>query len=182
MRGMRARDRGTLVLVGSVVGNIAVPTMSPYVVGKWGLRALARELQLENRDRRGVHVTLVTPGGVGTPIYQQAGNFSGRVGQPPPPVYPAERVARAVVRALDRPPRRLDVGLTNPVMALGFVLLPRLFDVLVGPLFSVLCRGTDRIGPTPGNVLAPVPGGERLRSEPPGLSERLGTLLHPGKS
>jgi NAD(P)-dependent dehydrogenase (short-subunit alcohol dehydrogenase family) len=179
---MRADDHGTLLLVGSVIGTIAAPTMSPYVVGKWGVRALARELQLENRDRPGVFVTLVTPGGVDTPIYRQAANYSGRVGSPPPPVYSPHRVARALVGALDRPPRRLDVGVTNPVMALGFALLPWLFDVLVGPLFSVAARGLDRVPPTPGNVLTPVPAGEGLFGQRPGLAERVRALLHPGGS
>jgi short-subunit dehydrogenase len=174
---MRADDRGTLVLVGSVIGTIAAPTMSPYVVGKWGVRSLARELQLENRDRPGVHVTLVTPGGVDTPIYRQAANYSGRVGQPPPPVYSPERVARAIVRALDAPPRRLDVGVANPVMALGFALLPWLFDLLVGPLFAVAARGRERVAATPGNVLDPVAGGEDLHGRGTGLPGRIGALL-----
>jgi short-subunit dehydrogenase len=156
--------------------------MSPYVVAKWGVRSLARELQLENRDRPGVHVTLVTPGGVDTPIYRQAANYSGRAGQAPPPVYSPERVARALVRALDRPPRRLDVGVANPVMALGFALTPWLFDVLVGPLFAVLARGRERVAATPGNVLGPVPEREGLRGRAPGGPDRIGELLHPGET
>ena len=177
---MRAQDHGTLVIVGSVIGTIGAPTMSPYVVAKWAVRALARELQLENRDRRGVHVTLVTPGGVDTPIYRQAANYSGRAGSPPPPVYSPQRVARAVVRSLDRPPYRLDVGFANPVMALGFALLPRLFDVLVGPLFAVAARSPEPVPPTTGNVLRPVPSGEGLHGQPLDLPARLGALLHPG--
>jgi short-subunit dehydrogenase len=178
---MRADDHGTLLLVGSVIGNIAAPTMSPYVVGKWAVRALARELQLENRDRPGVHVTLVTPGGVDTPIYRQAANYSGRVGQPPPPVYSPERVARAIVRALDAPPRRLDVGVANPVMSLGFTLLPWLFDLLVGPLFAVAARGPERVPSTTGNVLDPVPAGEDVRGRTPGLPSRIGAFLRSGE-
>jgi NAD(P)-dependent dehydrogenase (short-subunit alcohol dehydrogenase family) len=177
---MRARDHGTLVLLGSVIGTLAVPMMSPYVVAKWGVRALARELQLENRDRPGVHVTLVTPGGVDTPIYEQAANYAGRAGQPPPPVYAPERVARAIVRALDDPPRRLDVGVANPVMALGFALLPRLYDVLVGPLFSIGARGPQPVAATAGNVLDPVPERAALRGQAPGLPGRIAALLRPG--
>ena len=174
---MRADDHGTLVLVGSVIGTIGVPQMSPYVIGKWGVRALARQLQLENRDRPGVRVTLVTPAGVDTPIYRQAANYAGRVGQPPPPVYSPGRVARAIVRALDDPPRRLSIGVANPVMALGFALLPRLYDVLVGPLFSLGARGDERVEPTAGNVLAPVPERERMRGEAPTSADRVRRLL-----
>jgi NAD(P)-dependent dehydrogenase (short-subunit alcohol dehydrogenase family) len=175
---MRADDHGTLVLLGSVIGNIAVPQMSAYVVAKWGVRALARELQLENRDRPGVHVTLVTPGGVDTPIYQQAANYAGRAGQPPPPAYSPERVARAIVRSLESPPHRLDVGVGNPVMSLGFALLPKLFDLLVGPLFAIGARGPQQVPPSAGNVLDPVPEGAGLRGRAPSLSDRVGALLH----
>jgi NAD(P)-dependent dehydrogenase (short-subunit alcohol dehydrogenase family) len=175
---MRADDHGTIVLLGSVIGTIAVPEMSPYVVAKWGVRSLARELQLENRDRPGVHVTLVTPAGVDTPIYQQAANYGGRAGQPPPPVYSPQRVARAIVRALDDPPRRVDVGVGNPVMALGFALLPWLYDALVGPLFSVGAHGAQRVPATAGNVLAPVDERTGLLGQAPGLAGRLGALLH----
>jgi short-subunit dehydrogenase len=175
---MRGDDHGTLVLLGSVIGTIAVPEMSAYVVAKWGVRSLARELQLENRDRPGVHVTLVTPAGVDTPIYEQAANYAGRAGQPPPPVYSPQRVARAIVRALDDPPRRVDVGVANSVMALGFALLPWLYDVLVGPLFAVGARGPQRVPATAGNVLAPVPERTGLLGQAPGLAGRLGALLH----
>ena len=154
--GMRERGRGTLVLLGSVLGQINVPMMSPYVVSKWALRSLVRELQLENRDCADVHVTTVTPGAVDTPLYLQAANYAGRAGRPPPPVISPERAARAVVAAIDAPDRRtLGVGPGNPVMRAGFTFLPRVFDVLVGPLFAV--SGLDQ-RPTeagPGNVLQP---------------------------
>jgi NAD(P)-dependent dehydrogenase (short-subunit alcohol dehydrogenase family) len=54
--GMRERDAGTLVLIGSLIGYIAPPYMSAYAVSKWGVRGLARLLQVENVDRPGVHI------------------------------------------------------------------------------------------------------------------------------
>lgn len=152
---MRARNEGTLVLLGSVLGEIGVPDMSAYVVSKWAVRALGRELQLDNRDRPGVHVSVVSPGGVDTPIYAQAANYLGRDVRPPPPVYSAETVAAAVVAAVDRPRKRVGVGFANPAMRLGFSLTPGLYDVLVGPLFSVVAKGRSELEPTAGNVLEP---------------------------
>lgn len=153
--GMRRAGHGRLYLVGSVIGAIGVPEMSPYVVSKWAIRALARSLQLESRDSPDVRVTLVTPGGVATPIYQLAANYSGSEGRPPPPVYSPATVARAVVASFDDPPARLDVGWTNPVMVLGFVLLPRVYDVLVGPLARLVTKARTAVPPSPGNVLTP---------------------------
>lgn len=107
---LREQRYGTLVLVGSVIGHIGVPGMSPYVLSEWASRTLARQLPLENRDLSDVHVIYVAPGGVDTPIYAQGGNYSGFVGRPPPPVASPERVARRIWRLLDRPRPRTLVG------------------------------------------------------------------------
>ena len=110
---MRERNAGTLVLIGSLIGYLAPPYMSAYAVSKWGVRGLARLLQVENVDRDGVHVCHLSPGGVDTPIYLQAANYLGWVGRPPPPVVSPERVARAALRLLDHPRPRIQVGPAN---------------------------------------------------------------------
>lgn len=153
---LRRQGRGTLLLVGSVLGNIAVPEMTPYVMSKYALRSLGRQLALENRDLRDVHVTVLSPGGVDTPIYRQAANYMGRPGRPPAPVDPATRVAHKAVEALDRPRDRVSVGLANPLMRAGFTLLPPVFDLLVGPLFRLAGTRSAAQPPTAGNVLEPV--------------------------
>jgi short-subunit dehydrogenase len=152
------------VLVGSVIGHIAVPMMSPYVLSKWGIRALARQVQIENRDRSDVHVSYVSPGGVDTPIYLQAATYAGHVGRPPPPVVTPEAVARVVLRRLDHPRKRTQVGAANDLIRFGFSALPAVFDLLVGALFPV--GATDLTYDVPdreGNVLASQPGGNRVR-------------------
>ena len=152
---LRRQGRGTLVLVGSVLGHLAAPTMTPYVVSKWGVRGLARQLQVENRDLPDVHICHVSPGGVDTPIYDQGANYTGVPGQPPPSVSP-EYVARRLLRRIDAPPPELQVGVGNDVMRFGFTFLPRVYDTLVGPFFGVV--GLDqsrRRAVDDGNVLEP---------------------------
>ena len=154
---MRREGHGSLVLAGSVVGHLAVPTMTPYVVSKWGVRSLARQLQLENQDVPGLHVSYVAPGGVETPIYGRAANVLGRPGSPPPPVASAEHVGRVVLRRIERPRRRTQTGLLNDVMRIGFSGLPWVYDRLIGPMFAALATDRDgRTDPTAGNVLQPV--------------------------
>jgi short-subunit dehydrogenase len=161
---LRRQQAGTLVLIGSLIGHIAVPSMSPYVLSKWGVRALARQLQIENRDLRGVHIAYVAPGGVDTPIYEQAATYDGFLGRPPPPVAGPEKVARVALRRIDHPRARTQVNLSNDVIRLGFSVLPGVFDRLVGPLFRVAAMdGTTPVGPTTGNVLASVESGNELR-------------------
>lgn len=84
-----------------------------------------------------LHVTVVSPGSVDTPIYRQAANFSKHAGRPPAPADSAARIARAIVKALDEPRDRISVGRANLPVRAGFSLLPKLFDVMVGPLFSL---------------------------------------------
>lgn len=151
---MRQQRAGSLVLFGSVIGHISVPGMSAYVLTKWGVRALARQLQLENRDLDELTIAYIAPGGVDTPIYEQAANYDGFAGRPPPPVLSPERVARIALRRLDRHRARTQIGLANDLMRVGFNAVPWAFDMLVGPLFRVMSSDrTTRVEPTTGNVL-----------------------------
>jgi NAD(P)-dependent dehydrogenase (short-subunit alcohol dehydrogenase family) len=155
---LRDQEHGTLVLVGSVIGHIGVPGMSPYVLSKWGVRALARQLQLENRDRPELHVVYLAPGGVDTPIYKLAGNYAGYVGRPPPPVTTPEKVAARILRTVEKPRKRVQVGLANDLIRFGFSAVPALYDVLVGPLFAAAAMDrSDPVVPGPGNVLTSTP-------------------------
>jgi NAD(P)-dependent dehydrogenase (short-subunit alcohol dehydrogenase family) len=153
-RGQRA---GVLILTGSLLGGITAPYMSAYVTSKWGHRGLARVLQQETRDAPDIHVCLLSPGSVDTPIYTSAANYAGFVGRPPPPVDPPERLAAAVLRLADRPRDTLSVGLTNGVIRFGYAVLPPVFDRLIGPMMRRLALSRRPLAPTDGNVFAPAP-------------------------
>jgi len=158
----REQGHGTLVLAGSLLGEIATPYMSSYVTSKWAVRGLARVLSVEARETPHVHVCIVSPGGVDTPVYHQAANYAGRTGRPPPPVVSSEKVAAAVVRSLvDHRPRR-SVGPANLVVRAGFTLLPRVFDLLVLPLMRVGGLSRQQVEPHDGNVFGPTPEGDAV--------------------
>lgn len=150
-------DGGSLVLVGSLLGKIATPFMSPYVTSKWAVHGLARVLQIEARTMPGVEISLVSPGSVDTPIYRWSATFLGRQGQPPPPVDPPQKVARAVVAALDKSRRETSVGVANPLAVLGFRIFPGLFDALVTPLMKTFGLEPDPAPDTSGNLFASQP-------------------------
>lgn len=160
----RRTGGGHLVVVGSLLGQVAAPLMGSYVLSKWAVHGLVRTLQIEARQRSGVEVSLVTPGGVDTPIYRSAATVLGRHGQPPPPVRRPEDVADRIVRVLRRPRRLTHVGVLNPLVVTGFRLLPGVFDVLVTPLLRTFGLAPwQGLPPTAGNVLEPLPTDE----EPP---------------
>jgi NAD(P)-dependent dehydrogenase (short-subunit alcohol dehydrogenase family) len=162
LRHFRGQDGGSLVVVGSLLGKIATPYMSSYVTAKWAVHGLVRTVQIETRTEPGIHVSLVSPGGVNTPVYRQAGTYLGWHGRPPPPVDPPERVARAVVAAVERPRRETSVGLANAVALLGFRALPGVYDLLVTPLMRLGGISRDEAPASPGNVLEPQPSGDAV--------------------
>ena len=156
----RRQQTGTLVVVNSLLGAIAAPEMGAYVTAKWGQAGMLRVLQLETRNVAGIRVCSVSPGGVNTPVYSQAANVTGRSARPPIPVDPPDKVAQAILRCVDRPVPRVSVGLTNPVIVLGFRLFPRLYDLLVTPLLHLISLTGPPSEPSTGNVFQPMEGGE----------------------
>ena len=158
MRHFVGRGAGRLVVVGSILGEMAVPYMSTYVTAKFAIAGLVRTVQIEARAHRGIEVSLVIPGGVNTPVYRQAGTYLGRHGRPPPPVVQPERVARAVESVLARPRRKRYVGVASPLTVWAFRVAPGAYDRLVTPMMERLAVA-DAAGPSPGNVFDPAPQG-----------------------
>jgi NAD(P)-dependent dehydrogenase (short-subunit alcohol dehydrogenase family) len=143
---------GSLVVIGSVLGQITAPRMGSYATSKWAVHGLVRTLQQEARQTPGVHVALISPGGIDTAIYRRAGTYIGRAGSPPPPVLSPEAVARKVLRVVDRHRPNGVVGPLNPLMRFGFTVTPRLYDRLVGRLFDRLALAREPSPATSGNV------------------------------
>ena len=163
MNRFRPAGRGRLVVIGSLLGKTAVPGMSTYTTAKWGVHGLVRSLQLETRGEPGIQVSLVSPGGVDTPVYRQAGTYLGRHGQPPPPRVDAFAVADAVMGCLDRPRREVNVGAGNALTVMGFRTVPAVYDRLVGPIMTRVARQAGSgVADTPGNVLEPRPEAEAV--------------------
>lgn len=66
---MIERDEGHIVMIGSISGRIAAVGNPVYATSKWGLVGFARTLRRELQEAgSGVHVTLVDPGLVDTPL------------------------------------------------------------------------------------------------------------------
>ena len=64
------RDRGRIVLVGSVSGFSTLPFLGPYSMSKHALEAMADALRLELASW-GVRVSLLQPGAIRTPIFDK---------------------------------------------------------------------------------------------------------------
>jgi short-subunit dehydrogenase len=166
---LHRQGRGTLIVVNSLLGSVTVPQVGTYTAAKWGQRALVRALQQELRGERNIHVCLVSPGAVNTPIYYQAANYLGRAVRPPWPVGSPEHVAQVIVGLADRPRKHVSVrvGPLNPLLVAGYRYLPRVYDRVAEPALRLFSITRQRIQTTTGNVLAPRPAGERLHGHWP---------------
>ena len=105
--GMIERGSGQLVFVASFAGKVpSAGESSIYTATKFGLRGFAHVLRAQLK-RKGVGVSLVTPGPV-----RDAGMFARGGGKTPPFVSPSspEDVGRAVVRAVERNVAEIDVA------------------------------------------------------------------------
>ncbi|MCH1865489.1 SDR family oxidoreductase [Nocardioides sp. CFH 31398] len=137
---MRSQGRGSFVLVGSLLGHVAIPGMTAYVVSKWGVRALARQLKIENADVPGLRIAYVAPGSVDTPIYERALADGSGGHRPPPPTMSPERAAKAVVRHVDGRRHELQTAFSNHAVIAAFDIVPAVYDRLIGPAFRLLSR------------------------------------------
>jgi NAD(P)-dependent dehydrogenase (short-subunit alcohol dehydrogenase family) len=95
LAGLRAR-RGRIVYMGSIAGRVALPLMGPYAASKHALEAISDALRRELRPH-GVHVAIVRPGSIATPIWEKgSGEAERRRAEMPEE---GERVYGALLRA-----------------------------------------------------------------------------------
>jgi short-subunit dehydrogenase len=95
---MLARQRGHIVVIGSIAGRLGVAGEAAYSASKFAVTGFTEALASELRGS-GVSVSLVSPGAVDTEFFSARGAPYTR--SRPRPVQ-AERVARAVVKAVER--------------------------------------------------------------------------------
>ena len=91
------KSRGHILITGSAAGRYEIPG-SMYSVTKWGVTGLGRNLREELRGT-GIRVTLIEPGIVDTPFFDQA----------PKQALQSDDIANAVLYALAQPPH-VDVN------------------------------------------------------------------------
>ena len=126
-------DGGSVVMVSSIAGKVALPGMSVYCASKHALNAYANVLRMETRDRR-IHVLSVCPGYVSTPF--AANMLQGALGTVPPGkrrfgITP-ERCAEAIFAGVIRRKRTVVV----PKLGWLFVGAMRLFPSAVEGLVA----------------------------------------------
>jgi short-subunit dehydrogenase len=113
---------GTVVFVSSVAGVISVPRTGAYAASKFALEAIAMALraELEGKGSR-VRVLVARPGPTDTPFPEVAPSTDGGGTSRPSGMrgMSAEKVARAIVRGVDRGAPIVTPGIGNRIATLG---------------------------------------------------------------
>ncbi len=189
LKRMRARNRGTIVQVGSALSYRAIPLQSAYCGAKFAIRGFTDSLRTElMHDGVDVRLVMVQMPALNTPQFDWARNKMSRRPQPVAPIFQPEVAAEAIVYAAASHRREVWVGRSSVAVILLNKLFPGLLDSY---LAKSGYRGQLTQEPAepgrPDNLFDPVPEMARTHgrfddkateSSPQlWLTERRGTLL-----
>lgn len=125
MEQFRAQSHGVLINNASVLGRVAIPYVTVYNATKFAIRGITESLRQEVLDDKDIHICLVEPGPVDTPIWQAGANYTGKRAQPLKPMVTAEDVAEAFVEVALDPEDERVVGVGGTLQVSARRLVPR---------------------------------------------------------
>lgn len=107
------RSRGAVVAVGSIAARMPLPGMAAYTTSKHGLVGFLDTVRIELEESgSSVTLSLVNPGAVDTPLWNNLESSTGLLPPEPPhpAVYSPESVAEAVLSTIRHPRDELTAG------------------------------------------------------------------------
>jgi NAD(P)-dependent dehydrogenase (short-subunit alcohol dehydrogenase family) len=158
---MRPRNRGTIVQVGSALGDRSIPLQSAYCGAKHAINGFTSSLRCELlHERSGIHVTVVQMPAVNTPQFSWVRSRLPNHPQPVPPIYQPEVAARGVLYAADHPRRKQYwVGASTAATILANRMVPALLDRYLARTGYGAQQTSEPAGPDrPDNLLQPADG------------------------
>lgn len=153
---------GVLINNISVGGWVPVPFGVGYAASKFGLRGFSEALRGELAKYTNIHVCDMFPAFLDTPGTQHAGNYTGVVLRPAPPVYDPQRLAKAMVRVALHPKDGTTVGSVSTLLRLAHFVSPKLTRNLTALFMKTYMNTADPSPATSGNVFAPVDYGTTM--------------------
>jgi short-subunit dehydrogenase len=144
---------GTIINVGSILSDRAVPLQGSYSAMKAALKGFTEALRMEIEIAGyPVTVTLVKPSAMDTPYIEHARTKLGAPSAPPPPpsmLYDPELTAKAICFAAEHKRRAITVGGAGLMMTALAPLQPRLSDLVLEQLLDADGQTGDQ-PPEPG--------------------------------
>jgi short-subunit dehydrogenase len=170
----RRQGSGVVIMMSSVWGRVTTPDVSPYVAGKFAVRAFSECLREEVRDVPGVDVSTMLPQAVDTPIFARAANFSGRAVRPIPPLVDPEDVAAGIVACARSPKREVTYRRAGRALEILHSVAPPLYARMLPPAFEAGNYADAPADRNAGEVLEPRGGAHAVRG---GWKERRRVLV-----
>lgn len=157
---MMARDRGTIVQVGSALAYRSIPLQSAYCAAKHAVAGFTDSLRCELiHERSNVHITMVQMPALNTPQFEWVKSRLKRKAQPVPPIFQPEVGARAVYWAAHHRRREIYVASSTVVAIEGNKIAPGLLDYYLGQTGYNAQQTQEPEDPNrPNNLWEPVAG------------------------
>ena len=123
---------GTIINVGSVLSDRAVPLQSTYCATKHAVKGFTEAVRMElEYEGANVHLTLIKPAVINTPYYNHARTRMQVEPRALFPVYEPSLVAEAILFAAEHPTRDIVVGDGGKVLSVLQRISPPLVDSLM---------------------------------------------------
>ncbi|MBI5667848.1 MAG: SDR family oxidoreductase [Chloroflexi bacterium] len=164
---MKQQGGGTIINLGSVESQRALPYHSAYSATKHAVKGFTEALRMEQeREKSGVNITLIMPAGINTPFFNHSRSKIGAQPQPAPPAYPPELVADAIIYAAQHKVRDIYVGGASWLFTLMERISPKLTDKLMtmgGMMFRL--QKANRPDDQVDNLYQPMTGPGRVHGD-----------------
>lgn len=148
----KKQESGILINNISVGGWFPTPYAVGYAASKFGLRGFSEALRGELSKWPNIYVCNLFPAFLDTPGIQHAGNHTGRVIKPAPPVYDPQRVAYAMVSLAHSPKNSVTVGSVATLLRVMHFLMPALSASVTARIIDTYLKIADPTPATSGNL------------------------------
>lgn len=161
LKYMLARDRGTIVHVGSALAYRSIPLQAAYCASKHAILGFFAALRTELiHDGSRVQTTMVQMPALNTPQFGWVRSRLPRKAQPVPPIYQPEVAARLIYHAAHNPARREYYAAWSVIKAIfGNKLVPSYADHYLARNGYESQQYNGPVEPgRPDNLYRPLPG------------------------
>ena len=139
---------GTLINVGSIACDFAIPLQGMYSASKHAIRGFTDALRMElEAEDAPVNVTLIKPAAIDSPLPGRSRNYMSGEPTLPPPTYTPHEVALAILSAATEIRRDVYVGGVGKAMSLVAQATPHVFDALAPRMMGVLRKTEAPLNP-----------------------------------
>jgi short-subunit dehydrogenase len=127
----RRQQSGHIIIVSSIVGKRGIPYMGAYAATKFAQVGLAESLRAELLGSK-IHVSMVFPVSTDSEFFDKMAHETGvPVTRGPAPRQPADAVANAIARAMERPSAEIYPHAVSRLLVIVNALAPVWCDRIV---------------------------------------------------